>query len=276
MPLSFFSRSRLRSTAIASRSIKTQDISVPLASTVTIPDTPRYDYFRRTACPTALGSTYHSLQPFQSHGTSKGDLLSHALHLARLAVILDKVEMYTGAARAYYDCCYLLSTVEPLLGSVELDITHQIRKAYKQRLSHLSIITPATICSSLSLPDGIVPTPELNIARFDQSIKPTQLAELNRISQLLHALSQCCQIIQELDAESYSFKAQSLGGQGLTSLSFEFEKLRGDITRFAEFYTRDGLTRSGASNVLFVLLGSFRRKVTNLLKKYTRPYLLLA
>ena len=57
---------------------------------------------------------------------SKSDILGHALHLARLAVVLDKAQAYTGAARAYFDCCYVLSTIEPELGGIELEITNQI------------------------------------------------------------------------------------------------------------------------------------------------------
>lgn len=57
---------------------------------------------------------------------SKAEMLSHALHLARLAVVLDKAEIYTGASRAYFDCCQKLASIEYTLEPMELEVAHHI------------------------------------------------------------------------------------------------------------------------------------------------------
>ncbi|KAF3904766.1 hypothetical protein ABW20_dc0102463 [Dactylellina cionopaga] len=125
-----FFRNGCRNHNLDSGKTPSRDISV-LFTPVT-PKTPFSDRFtiRRSSQKSLLllsFSTYHLDQYDQTQITaSKGEILGHAMYLARLAVILDRAKVYTGAARAYYDGCYLLASVEPMLGSVERDITNEI------------------------------------------------------------------------------------------------------------------------------------------------------
>ncbi|KAF3122279.1 hypothetical protein TWF569_002235 [Orbilia oligospora] len=205
---------------------------------------------------------------------SKSDILGHALHLARLAVVLDKVQVYTGAARAYFDCCYVLSTIEPELGGIELEITNQISQTYKQRLAYLSARVTVSSRSSLSFPSHMVPSQEFQIDISPDSKQAPRLIELNRICQLLRTLGHCCEVIQEIQTQDESTSgSQNPGAEGLLSLSGELQKLRVDISRFREFYTNDQLATGEAGNILFVLLGSYKKKVDDIVKGESKKML---
>ncbi|KAK6507474.1 hypothetical protein TWF481_005906 [Arthrobotrys musiformis] len=204
---------------------------------------------------------------------SKSDILGHALHLARLAVILDKAQVYTGAARAYFDCCYVLSTIEPELGGVELEITNQISQTYKQRLAYLSARVAVSGRSSLSFPSHMTPAHEFQIDASPDSKQAPRLIELNRICQFLRTLSHCCEIIQEIQTQDEA-KPQSPGAEALLGLSAELQKLRVDISRFREFYSNQQLATGEAGNILFVLLGSYMIKVEEIIKGENKKLLL--
>ncbi|KAK6346860.1 hypothetical protein TWF696_006965 [Orbilia brochopaga] len=218
--------------------------------------------------------TRASFQSDETQAASKSELLSHALHLARLAVILDRAEVYTGAARAYYDCCFLLASVEPLLARIESDITHQISKSYKKRLAFLSALAPISAGNTLQFPLDISPAPEYHVHLSGKAIQPTQLAELNRLCQFLRTLGHCTQIIQNLESESRSAISKSVDRKGLLCLSSEFQRLQEDITRFRGYYSKEDLVSGAASNILYVLLGSFRRKIANLVKSGDKQLIL--
>ncbi|KAK6525649.1 hypothetical protein TWF281_010702 [Arthrobotrys megalospora] len=196
---------------------------------------------------------------------SKSDILGHTLHLARLAVILDKVQVYTGAARAYFDCCYVLGTVEAGLGEVELEITNQMSQSYKKRLAYLSARFPVSGRSSLSFPSHMVPALEFHIDLSPNSRQPPRLVELNRICQFLHTLGHCCEVIQEVNDQGSS-RAHNPGAEALIGLSAEFQKLREDISQFRRFYSNEQLATGETRNVLFVLLESYQRKADGLVK----------
>ncbi|KAF3917464.1 hypothetical protein ABW21_db0209028 [Orbilia brochopaga] len=213
--------------------------------------------------------TCASVHSDQTHAPSKSELLGHALHLARLAVILDRAEIYTGAARAYYDCCFLLASVEPLLARIEADITNKIK-----RLAFLSALAPISAGHTLQFPLDISPTPEYYIDLTAKSIQPMQLIELNRLCQFLCTLSHCTQIIQNLASEKRAVKSKGTDDEGLLVLSSEFERLREDIIRFRGYYSKEELVNGSASNILFVLLGSFRRKIGNLVKSGNKQLVL--
>ncbi|KAK6343326.1 hypothetical protein TWF730_010918 [Orbilia blumenaviensis] len=199
--------------------------------------------------------------------SSKSDILGHALHLARLAVVLDKAQVYTGAARAYFDCCYVLSTVEEELGEVELEITNMISQTYKQRLAYLSARVAISGRSSLSFPSHMTPAPEFHIDLSQNSKQSPRLVELNRICQLLRALGHCCEIVQAVYIQDGPIsKPQDSGAEAILGLSAEFQKLREDISRFREFYSNLQLANGEAGNILFVILGSFKKKVEDLVE----------
>ncbi|RVD89875.1 uncharacterized protein DFL_000863 [Arthrobotrys flagrans] len=195
---------------------------------------------------------------------SKSDILGHALHLARLAAILDKAQVYIGAARAYFDCCYVLSTIEPELGPVELEITNQISRTYKQRLAYLSARVTISGRSSLSFPSHMIPSQEFQIDLSSDSKQAPRLVELNRICQFLRTLGHCCEVIQEIRTQDES--SSRSGAEALLGLSSELQKLRVDISKFREFYSNQQLATGEAGNILFVLLGSYKRKVDDIIK----------
>ncbi|KAK6336700.1 hypothetical protein TWF718_009492 [Orbilia javanica] len=236
----------------------------------------RTEDISRTSLASVSASTCDWLQSERAClSNSKSDILGHALHLARLAVILDKAQVYTGAARAYFDCCYVLGTIEPELGGVELEITNQISQTYKQRLAYLSSRVNVSGRSSLSFPSHMIPSPEFQVDLSSDSNQAPRLVELNRICQLLRTLGHCCEIIQAIhDQDTPSSRTQNPGAEALIGLLAEFQKLRVDISRFREFYSNQQLATGEAGNILFVLLGSYKRKVDDMIKGENKKLLI--
>ncbi|KAK6512796.1 hypothetical protein TWF506_008962 [Arthrobotrys conoides] len=113
----------------------------------------------------------------------------------------------------------------------------------------------------------MVPSQEFQIDLSPDSKQTPRLIELNRICQLLRTLGHCCEIIQEIHTrEESSSRFQNPGAEALLSLSAELQKLRMDVSRFREFYTNQQLATGEAGNILFVLLGSYKKKVDDIVK----------